>query len=74
MVEGFSLLAFALHAVCDCLGQLWTTARTAKRARTRFFEHIRTITAYLVFPNWTTLMQTLIASKPPPHVEAQLTR
>jgi len=43
-------------------------------ARTRFFEHIRTITAYLVFPNWTTLMQTLIDSKPPPHVEAQLAR
>jgi hypothetical protein len=51
---------------------LWTKARTAKRARTRFFEHIRTITAYLVFPDWTTLMQTLIDSKPPPHVEAQL--
>src|SRR3954454_12733917 len=35
-------------------------------------EHIRTITAYLVFPDWTALMQTLIDSKPPPHVEAQL--
>ncbi len=42
----------------------------AKRARTRFFEHIRTITAYLVFPGWTTLMQTLIDSKPRPNIEA----
>ncbi len=74
MFVAMNLLAFALHTVCDCLEQLWITARTAKRARTRFFEHIRTITAYLVFPNWTTLMQTLIDSKPPPHVEAQLTR
>jgi len=72
MFAAMNLLAFALHTVCDCLEQLWTAARTAKRARTRFFEHIRTITAYLVFPDWKTLMQTLIDSKPPPHVEAQL--
>jgi len=74
MFAAMNLLAFALHTICDALEQLWINARTAKRARTRFFEHIRTITAYLVFPNWTTLMQTLIDSKPPPHVEAQLTR
>jgi len=64
----------AIHTVCDCLEQLWINARTAKRARTRFFEHIRTITAYLVFPDWTTLMQPLIDSKPPPDIEAQITR
>jgi len=74
MFAAVNLLAFALHTICDALEQLWINARTAKRARTRFFEHIRTITAYLVFPNWTTLMQTLIDSRPPPHVEAQLTR
>jgi len=74
MFAAMNLLAFALHTICDALEQFWINARTAKRARTRFFEHIRTITAYLVFPNWTTLMQTLIDSKPPPHVEAQLTR
>jgi hypothetical protein len=74
MFAAMNLLAFALHTVCDCLEQLWTKARAAKRARTRFFEHIRTITAYLVFPDWATLMQTLIDAKPPPHVEAQLAR
>jgi len=74
MFAAMNLLAFALHTICDGLEPLWTAARTAKRARTRFFEHIRTITAYIVFPNWTTLMQTLINSKPPPHVEAQLAR
>ena len=74
MFAAMNLLAFALHTVCDCLEQLWTEARAAKRARTRFCEHIRTITAYLVFSDWTTLMQTLIDSKPPPHVEAQLAR
>jgi hypothetical protein len=29
---------------------LWIKARNAKRARKRLFEHIRTITTYLVFP------------------------
>ncbi|HEV7879187.1 transposase, partial [Bradyrhizobium sp.] len=72
MFATLNLLAFAIHTVCDCLEQLWIHARAAKRARKRFFEHIRTITAYLVFPNWRTLLQTLIDSKPPPDVEAQL--
>jgi hypothetical protein len=67
-----NLLAFAFHTVCDCLEDLWTAARQAKRARKRFFEHIRTITAYLVFPNWETLMTTLIQSKPPPEIEKQI--
>jgi len=74
LFAAMNLLAFALHTVCDSLEQFWTATRTAKRARMRFFEHIRTITAYLVFPNWTTLIQTLIDSKPPAHVDAQLTR
>ncbi|WP_428487676.1 transposase [Rhodopila sp.] len=67
-----NLLAFAIHTVCDCLEQLWIDARTAKRARQRFFEHIRTITAYLVFPDWQTLTQTLTDSKPPPDIAAQI--
>jgi hypothetical protein len=67
-----NLLAFAIHTVCDCLEQVWIAARTAKRARQRFFEHIRTITAYLVFPDWQSLMQTLIDSRPPPDVAAQI--
>ena len=72
LFAAMNLLAFAIHTACDCLEQLWIDARAAKRARSRFFEHIRTITAYLVFPDWTTLMQTLIDSKPPPSVEAQV--
>ena len=67
-----NLLAFAFHTVCDCLEDLWTAARQAKRARKRFFEHIRTITAYLVFPNWDSLMTSLIKSKPPPEIEMQI--
>ena len=72
MFATMNLLAFAIHTVCDCLEQIWIAARTAKRARKRFFEHIRTITAYLVFPDWQTLMQTLIDAKPPPDIAAQI--
>ena len=74
LFAAFNLLAFAIHTVCDCLEELWIEARNAKRARKRFFEHIRTITAYLVFPDWQTLMTTLINCKPPPEIEKQLAR
>ncbi|MDQ2762542.1 MAG: hypothetical protein M3Y22_03345 [Pseudomonadota bacterium] len=73
MFAALNLLAFAIHAVGDCLEQLWIAARTAKRARTRFFEHTRTITTYLVVPGWKTLVHTLTDSKPPPDIAAQVT-
>ena len=60
-----NLLAFAIHAVCDCLEQAWIDVRIAQQARKCFFEHIR-ITVYLVSPNWQTLIHALIDSKPPP--------
>ena len=66
LFAAMNMLAFAIHTACDCLEDLWVKAREAKGARKRFFEHIRTITAYLVFPDWQTLMTTLINSKPPP--------
>jgi hypothetical protein len=72
LFAAMNLLAFAMHTVCDCLEDLWRDARTAKRARKRFFEHVRTITAYLVFPDWRTLMTTLINSKPPPEIAKQI--
>jgi Transposase DDE domain len=72
MFAAMNLLAFAFHTVCDCLEELWIKARLAKRARKRLFEHIRTITAYLVFPSWEVLLKTLINSKPPPEIEVQL--
>ena len=62
MFAAMNLLAFAFHTVCDCLEDLWIKARQTKRARKRFFEHMRTISAYLVFPDWTTLMTTLMTT------------
>lgn len=69
MFAAMNLLAFAIHTVCDSLDELWCQARDAKGSRKRFFEHLRTITAYLVFPSWQALLNTLIASKPPPDLQ-----
>jgi hypothetical protein len=65
-----NLLAFAFHTICDSIEERWIAARQAKHARKRFFEHIRTITAYIVFPSWDILMTTLIDSRAPPDLVA----
>lgn len=61
-----NLLAFAFHAVCDCLETQWTQAREIIAKRTRFFLHLATICAYVLFPSWQTLVQTIIQGKAPP--------
>jgi hypothetical protein len=60
-----NLLAFAMHNACDLIESLWTQARATTGARQRLFEHLRSITAYLVFAGWTELVTTL----PPPQPE-----
>ena len=37
----------------------------------RFFEHLRTLSAYIVFPSRDVFLETLIASKPPPALQNQ---
>lgn len=71
LFAAMNLLAFAFHTVCDILETRWRDARKAKGSRARFFEHIRTVSAYLVFPTWTVFLDTLIASKPPPDLQSQ---
>ncbi len=66
-----NILAFAFHTVCDCLENLWITAREAKRTRRRLFEHIRTLTVYHVFSTWDSLIRTVIEAKPLPEIQAQ---
>ena len=66
LFAAMNLLAFAFHCVCDIIEVRWQAARKAKGSRTRFFTHLQTITAYLVFPNWDVFLQTIITSKPPP--------
>ena len=63
-----NLLAFAIHTVADLADRSWREARAALASRKRFFEDLRAITAYVVFPNWTALIETLRTCDLPPPV------
>jgi hypothetical protein len=63
-----NLLAFAMHTVADLVDTAWKKARQAVGTRKRFFEDLRALTTYLVFPTWALLVETLIAGQPPPAV------
>ena len=63
-----NLLAFAMHTVADLVDEAWQAARVAVGSRKRFFEDLRAITTYLVFPTWASLVETLRSGLPPPPV------
>ena len=60
-----NLLAFAMHNACDLAEGLWQDGRQKVGARMRLFEHIRSLTVYLVFPSWTSLLRTIRTGRPP---------
>ncbi len=60
-----NLLAFAFHTVADLTYDLWLQAVNKAGARSRFFEHMRAITIFLVFPSWQSLLTTLAFAQPP---------
>ena len=68
LLATMNLIAFAMHTVADLVDDTWKAARTAVGTRRRFFEELRVITTYLVFPSWALLVETLTAGKPPPAV------
>ena len=61
-----NLLAFACHIVCDLAIPLWRAAADKIGTRKRFFEHLRSITVFLVFPSWRDILETLAFVKAPP--------
>lgn len=61
-----NLLAFAFHTVCDLTEDIWRRAMEKMGARRRFFENLRSITNFLVFPTWDDLLATLAFARPPP--------
>jgi hypothetical protein len=58
-----NLLAFAFHTVAQLCVLAWRNAMATCAARYRFFEHLRTITAYIVFDDWPNLLETIIDPK-----------
>lgn len=62
-----NLLAFAFHTAAWLAVLAWRDAVAACGATYRFFEHLRTITAYVVFQDWPHLLQSIAAAalRPP---------
>jgi hypothetical protein len=61
-----NLLAFAFHTVCDLAEDLWRRAMEKMGTRGRFFENLRSITTFVIFPTWEDLLGTLAFARPPP--------
>ena len=62
-----NLLAFAFHTAAWLAVLAWRAAVAACGATYRFFEDLRTITAYIVFQDWSHLLQSIAAAdlRPP---------
>ena len=62
-----NLLAFAAHTAARLACLAWAEALAARKAAYRFFEHLRTITAYVVFRDWEQLLGSITdaAIRPP---------
>jgi hypothetical protein len=62
-----NLLAFAFHAAAYLGVIAWREAVVARGPTYRFFEHLRTITVYVVFQHWSHLLQSVAAAavRPP---------
>ena len=62
-----NLLAFAFHTAAYLAVLAWRAAVIARGPRYRFFEHLRTITTYVVFQDWDHLLQSIAAAaiRPP---------
>lgn len=62
-----NLLAFAFHTAARLAVPAWREAVVARGARYRFFEHLRTVTAYVVFETWDHWLRSIAAAavRPP---------
>ena len=67
VLVALNLLAFALHTAARLAVLAWREAVVARGAAYRFFEHLRTVTAYVVFESWDHLLRSIAAAavRPP---------
>ena len=56
----FNLLAFLFHTVLNVMDNKYQYLRDKLPTRKIFFEHIKTLTIYMFFNNWDTLLQFMI--------------
>ena len=59
-----NLIAFAFHAVCNHLCELWQAARARFSRKHRFFVAIDIINCYLYFENWQALLSATADPQP----------
>jgi hypothetical protein len=59
LLVSLNLLAFAFHTVASLAVLAWRNAVQARGPSYSFFEHLRTITAYIVFPDWDNLLAAI---------------
>ena len=52
--------------VAELTDQAWKAAANAAGARIRFFNNIRALTVFVLFPSWECLLKTLAFQAPPP--------
>lgn len=61
-----NLLAFSLHAGCKVMERVWQQAREVCGSRKRMFNILWSLTAYIVFPTWDSLLVMVSTGTPPP--------
>jgi hypothetical protein len=61
-----NLLAFACQTVCELGERAWKAARRELITRQGFFQALRTLTSYLVFPSWDDMLATIAFTRRPP--------
>ena len=60
LLATLNLLAFALHTFLELADADYQLIRVTVGARRTFFEHLRALTTYLHFENWTRLMDFMM--------------
>lgn len=59
-----NLIAFAIHTAAQIADAAWSRAQKAAGARIRFFNHLRSLTVFILFPSWDALLKTLAFQTP----------
>ena len=59
VLASLNLLAFAIHAAAELADEAWNLALKASGARIRFFNHLRSLTVFVLFPSWEDILKTL---------------
>jgi Transposase DDE domain len=62
----FNLLALAFHTVATLSVLAWRNAIAARGTKHDFFQHLRTVTAYIIFPDWQILLLAITDPKARP--------